>query len=61
MKKRTIKSLTLNKKSISQLQNRIGGRFRHYDGDGPTMSGCSCDSCNDDCDTQNASTLGCTE
>lgn len=62
MKKRNFKSLTLNKKSISQLQNTIGGRFKQYDGDGPTMSGCSCNSCNgDDCDTQNASTLGCTE
>ncbi|MBC8757679.1 hypothetical protein H2O64_23625 [Kordia sp. YSTF-M3] len=60
MKKRNIKSLTLNKNSISQLQNMIGGRLQG-NGDGPTMSGCSCDSCNPDCDTQNASTLGCTE
>jgi hypothetical protein len=60
MKKRNIKSLALNKKSISQLQNMIGGRLAG-NSDGPTMSGCSCDSCNADCDTQNASTLGCTE
>jgi hypothetical protein len=60
MKKRNIKSLTLNKNSISQLQNIIGAGFRN-NSDGPTMSGCSCDSCNEDCNTQNASTLGCTE
>jgi hypothetical protein len=60
MKKRNIKSLALNKSSISQLQNTIGGRLGGNT-DGPTMSGCSCDSCNENCNTQNASTLGCTE
>jgi len=60
MKKRNIKSLALNKNSISQLQNMLGGLSK-LNTDGPTMSTCSCDSCNPDCNTQTASTLGCTE
>ncbi|AXG70272.1 hypothetical protein KORDIASMS9_02511 [Kordia sp. SMS9] len=60
MKKRSIKSLALNKSSISQLQNMIGG-FSDVDSDGPTMSDCSCKSCAENCNTQTASTLGCTE
>lgn len=60
MKKRSIKSLALNKNKISQLQHAVGG-FSDVDSDGPTMSGCSCNSCRENCNTQTASTLGCTE
>lgn len=59
MKKRNIKSLALNKKSISQLQNTIGGRLGgNTDG---SMLPCDSNSCDTDCNTQTASTLGCTE
>ncbi|WP_430412421.1 hypothetical protein [Kordia sp.] len=57
MKKRSFKNLALNKRKISELQ----GGFRQLDTDGPTMSGCSCNSCGENCNTQTASTLACTE
>lgn len=42
------------------MQNKRGGSWK-VDSEGPTMSGCSRETCDDDCNTQNASTLGCTE
>ena len=50
MKKRNIKSLALNKNSISQLQPAIGGRNKDTD-DCVTASTCSCVSCRPACNT----------
>ncbi len=59
MKKRNIKSLALNKNSISHLQHTIGGRLGgNADG---SMLPCDSNSCDTDCNTQGTSTLGCTE
>ncbi|AXG70269.1 hypothetical protein KORDIASMS9_02508 [Kordia sp. SMS9] len=47
MKKRSISTLQLNKRTISELQ-ALGGRAAETT-TCPTESGCSCDTCRTDC------------
>ena len=50
MKKRTLKSLALNKRKISELQGKKGGADP-FATDKPTMSTCTCVSCRMSCQT----------
>lgn len=58
MKRRTLKSLVLNKHKISELQLKKGGSDP-FSTDTPTMSTCTCVSCRMSCRTLGGDSLEC--
>jgi hypothetical protein len=57
MKKKNVKSLSLNKRKVSQLHAQVGGNQQPFTTDQITMSTCTCVSCLPGC--QDPSVLVC--